>query len=332
MEDLLKYAEELSRKVDSFIYETVKGTPQVLYDAALHYIKAGGKRLRPVVVALSTRIAGGNESIAIPGAAAVEVLHTFTLIHDDIIDKDEVRRGVPTVHRIWGIDTAIVAGDLLYAYAYKCLLKALELGVPSTNVAKALEFLTEAAITVAEGQALDMILPSKSEADVKDYIDMVSKKTAALFAFSAKIGAVLAGAQQDLMDKLFNVMMNAGIAFQIKDDILGLIGDERVLGKPVYSDLREGKMTILVIYALKNLEQVKREKLLKVLGNRSATMDEFREAAKLIIDSGALEYAQSLAKTYAERAIEALNTLSAQDAKALNMFKELVLYMIERAK
>jgi geranylgeranyl diphosphate synthase type I len=332
MEDLLKYAEELSRKVDSFIYETVKGAPQVLYDAALHYIKAGGKRLRPLVVALSARIAGGNENIAIPGAAAVEVLHTFTLIHDDIIDKDEVRRGVPTVHKIWGIDTAIVAGDLLYAYAYKCLLKALELGVPSTNVVKALDFLTEAAITVAEGQALDMILPSKSEVDVKDYIDMVSKKTAALFAFSAKIGAVLAGAPQDLIDKLFNVMMNAGIAFQIKDDILGLIGDEKVLGKPVYSDLREGKMTILVIYALKNLEQAKREKLLKVLGNRSATMDEFREAAKLIIDSGALEYAQSLAKMYAERAVEALNTLSAQDTEALNMFKELVLYMIERAK
>ena len=328
--DFIRYAEEIGKKVENLVYDVVKGEPQRIYEASLHYIKAGGKRLRPLVVVLASRIAGGNEKIAIPGAAAVEVLHTFTLVHDDIIDKDELRRGVPTVHKLWGVDMAIIAGDLLFAYAYKCLLKALQLGVPSDRIAKSIEALTEAAITVAEGQALDMMLPEAKEASVEDYIDMVSKKTAALFAYSAKIGGILAGASEEYLLKLFNIMMNAGIAFQIRDDILGLVGDEKALGKPVYSDLREGKMTVLVIYALKNVDSEKRTKLLKSLGNRSAGFEELREAAKIVVESGALEYSESLADMYANKAIELLSELKPADTEAFEMFKELIKFMIKR--
>jgi len=328
--ELLKYAEEVGKEVEEFIYNVIKGEPLRVYEASLHYIKAGGKRLRPLVVILASRIAGGSEEIAIPGAAAVEVLHTFTLIHDDIIDKDELRRGVPTVHKLWGTDMAIIAGDLLFAYAYKCLLKALELGVSSDRVAKAIEALTDAAITVAEGQALDMMLPEVREARVEDYITMVSKKTAALFAYSAKIGGILAGAPEEFLLNIFNIMMNAGIAFQIRDDILGLVGDEKVLGKPVYSDLREGKRTVLVIYALNNVNLEKKAKLLKILGNRNASLDELKEAAKIILESGALEYSESLAEMYATRALELLNELKPVNVEAFDMFKELIRFMIKR--
>jgi len=328
--DFIAYAEEIGKRVEKFIYDVIKGEPQRIYEASLHYIKAGGKRLRPLVVVLASRIAGGGEEIAIPGAAAVEVLHTFTLVHDDIIDKDELRRGVPTVHKLWGVDMAIIAGDILFAYAYKCLLKALQLGVPSDRIAKSVEALTEAAITVAEGQALDMMLPEMKESGIENYIDMVSKKTAALFAYSAKIGSILANAPEELSSNLFNIMMNAGIAFQIRDDILGLVGDEKVLGKPVYSDLREGKMTILVIYALKNIDSEKKIKLLNTLGNRKARIEELKEAAKIILESGALEYSESLADMYANKAIELLNELKSADIEAFNMFKELIKFMIKR--
>jgi len=331
---ILEYASKISSYVDEYIYSLVKGEPQTIYEAALHYIKAGGKRLRPLVVVLSARIAGGTVEQALPGAAAVEILHTFTLIHDDIIDRDDVRRGVPTVHKVWGQDLAIVAGDLLFAYAFKSLLKAKEVGVPHERIVKAMEYLTDAAIIVAEGQTEDMLLPSKSNASLDDYLGMIYKKTAHLFAASAGIGAVLGGASELIEKTLVEALKYAGIAFQIRDDILGLVGDEKKLGKPVYSDLREGKRTILVIYALNKCNEIEKRKLLSVLGNRNASIDEFREAAEIIIRSGALDYAEATASSYAEKALSLLSTLkeSTKDSEALDMLRELVEYIVVREK
>uniref|UniRef100_A0A7C5TJ38 Polyprenyl synthetase family protein n=1 Tax=Ignisphaera aggregans TaxID=334771 RepID=A0A7C5TJ38_9CREN len=326
----LAYANKISKKVEDFIYEVIKGEPKPLYDSALHYIKAGGKRVRPMITVLSARISGGSEEIAIPGAAAVEVLHTFTLVHDDIIDRDEFRRGVPTVHKVWGTEMAIVSGDLLFAYAYRCLVKSLDYGVTVDRIVKAIDMLTDAAITVAEGQALDMLLPVVDKVDVNKYIEMVEKKTAALFASSASIGAVLAGGNEDVIRRLRESMINAGIAFQIRDDILGLLGDEKILGKPVFSDIREGKMTILVIYALNQVDEKKSKRLRDVLGNRNADLSELREAAEIIKLSGAIEYAENLAEEYAKKAIEISKTLESEDVEALEMFKEVVEFMVKR--
>lgn len=326
----LAYTNKVSKKVEDLIYEVIKGEPKSLYDSALHYIKAGGKRIRPLIAVLSARISGGSEEIAIPGAAAVEVLHTFTLVHDDIIDRDEFRRGVPTVHKVWGTEMAIVSGDLLFAYAYRCLVKSLDYGVAVDRIVKAVDMLTDAAITVAEGQALDMLLPVFDRVDVDKYIEMVEKKTAALFASSATIGAVLAGGSEDVIRKLRESMINAGIAFQIRDDILGLLGDEKVLGKPVFSDIREGKMTILVIYALNQIDGKKSKRLRDVLGNRNADLSELHEAAEIIKLSGAIEYAENLAEEYAKKAIEISKTLESEDVEALEMFKEVVEFMVKR--
>lgn len=328
--NFLDYVTIISEKVNDFIFDTLKGKPAELYEASLHYIKAGGKRLRPLITVLACRISGGKEDIAIPGAAAVEVLHTFTLVHDDIIDKDDFRRGVPTVHRLWGIDMAILAGDTLHAYAYKCLLRAVDVGVPIERVLKSMNYLTDATITIAEGQALDMLLPLRQNVSVDDYIEMVNKKTATLFAISATIGATLAGAQEKVVENLREIMTSAGIAFQIRDDILGLIGDEKVLGKPVYSDLREGKMTILVIYAYNKASENEKKKIKLVLGNRAATIEELREVAEIIKRLGAVEYAEYLADTYAEKAINLLKTVESVDSEALTMLKDVVNFMVRR--
>ncbi len=328
--NFIEYATKISKIVDELIVDIINGVPSTLYEAALHYLKAGGKRLRPLIVVLSTRISGGNEDIAIPGAASVEVLHTFTLVHDDIIDKDELRRGAPTVHKIWGTDMAIVAGDLLYSYSYKCLLKALERGVPVDRVNKAIDILTDAAITVAEGQALDMLLPSMPEVSIDDYIEMVKKKTAALFAASAAIGVTLAGGDEKLLSILKESMINAGIAFQIRDDILGLIGDEKTLGKPIYSDLREGKMTLLVIYTYNKIDDELRMKMKRILGNRNATLGELQEIANIIKNSGAIEYADSLAEEYASKAIKLSKEIDSRDDEAVQMFRDVIKFMVKR--
>jgi len=328
--NLFEYATLISNKVDYYIFNTIKGRPAELYEASLHYLKAGGKRLRPLISVLSCRIAGGGEDVAIPGAAAVEVLHTFTLVHDDIIDKDDFRRGVPTVHRLWGIDMAILAGDTLHAYAYKCLLGAIELGIPLERVLKSVEYLTKATITIAEGQALDMLLPLRQNINPEDYIEMVNKKTAALFAASSAIGATLAGAKEETVKKLQEIMIYAGIAFQIRDDILGLLGDEKVLGKPVYSDLREGKMTILVIYAYNKASDDEKKKMRLILGNRAASIEELREVADIIKRLGAIEYADSLADSYAEKAVSMLRTIESVDSEALDMLKDVVEFMVKR--
>ncbi|MCS7110898.1 MAG: polyprenyl synthetase family protein [Ignisphaera sp.] len=326
----LSYASEVSKKVENFIYDVVKGEPKILYDSALHYIRAGGKRIRPLLTVLSSRMCGGSEDIAIPGAAAVEVLHTFTLVHDDIIDRDEFRRGVPTVHKVWGTDMAIISGDLLYAYAYRCLIRSRDYGVPNDRILRALDALTNAAITVAEGQSLDMLLPSIDNVDTNMYIDMIRKKTAALFASSAAIGAILADGDCEAIEKLKESMINAGTAFQIRDDILGLVGDEKTLGKPIYSDIREGKMTILVIYTLNKVDESKKKRLRSVLGDRKASLHELSEAAEIIRSSGAVEYAESLAEQYAARAIEISRSIDSKDSEALHMFREVVEFMVKR--
>ena len=328
--NLLEYAKSVAKKVDSFIVSTIDGKPRELYEAALHYIRAGGKRLRPLMTVLAARIAGGSEDVAIPAAAAIEVLHTFTLVHDDIIDRDEIRRGVPTVHKLWGTDTAIVAGDILYAYAYRCLLKAVDLGVEYGRIVKAVEYLTEGAIRVAEGQMLDMLFSRRERVSVDEYIEMVERKTAALFVAAVSMGAVLGGGDEKLILKLRDAMRLAGIAFQIKDDILGLIGDEKTLGKPVLSDLREGKRTILVIYALQKLDDERKERLLKVLGNTQAPIEELRRAAEIIISTGAVDYADKLARDYTEKARHIIESIECEDLSAKSMLLELVGYLVKR--
>jgi len=328
--ELLEYAKSVAQKVDSFIVSTIDGKPRELYEAALHYIRAGGKRLRPLMTVLAARMAGGYEDVAIPAAAAIEVLHTFTLIHDDIIDRDEFRRGVPTVHRLWGIDTAIVAGDVLYAYAYRCLLRALDFGVEHSRIVKAVEYLTEGAIRVAEGQMLDMLFSRREVVSVDEYIEMVERKTSALFIAAVSMGAILGGGDERLISKLREAMRLAGIAFQIKDDILGLVGDEKTLGKPVLSDLREGKRTILVIYALQRLNDERRDRLLRVLGNSQASIEELRKAAEIIMSTGAVEYADKLAREYAERARHIIESIECRDPDAKSMLLELIDYLVKR--
>ncbi len=328
--DLPKLMEKVASMVDGYIYARVKGSPEQLYDASLHLIRAGGKRLRPFIVVTVAQMLGEPAEKALPFAAAVELVHNFTLIHDDIMDRDEMRRGVPTVHKLWGEAMAITAGDLLFAKAFEVLTDALDHGVPAERVTRAVETLARATVVIAEGQAMDMMFEDRDDVTLDEYLEMVYRKTGALFEASAVLGGLTATGEEPVLNSLAEYGRNLGIAFQIRDDILGLIGDEKVLGKPVYSDLREGKKTILVIYALEHLDQTGREKILSTLGRRDASRSELEEVAKLIESTGAVDYAERIAREYAERAKRALESLP--DNEYREALRALLDFVVERQK
>jgi geranylgeranyl diphosphate synthase type I len=298
-----------AKKVNRFIEKVVKyeDEPEVLYRAARHIIDAGGKRLRPYMVLKCCKLVGGREGDAIPTAAALELLHTFTLIHDDIMDNDPKRRGVLTVHTKWGMPIAIVAGDLLFAKVYEAISNFTDpKHVSPKRILVVLKEVSEAAITICEGQTRDMMFEDKEIVSEEEYFKMIQGKTAALFETSARCGGILGGANKKQVKRLGEYGRYSGLAFQVIDDILGLIADEKVLKKPVGSDIREGKRTLIVVYALEKASENQRKKILETLGNESSSLEKMRETIKLIDSLGAIYHAKEVAEEYITKAKEAL--------------------------
>ena len=316
--------------VDSYILEKVRGTPEYIYEAAMHLIKAGGKRLRPIIVLTVARALGGitGETRALPLAAAVEVFHNFTLIHDDIMDNDDFRRGVPTVHKIWGVPKAILAGDLLFSISFLLISDAINRGLSRESGFEAFKVLAEASRKVCEGQGYDLKYEETWDVDESDYLKMIYLKTGALIEASAMLGAIAAGGGKDVVSALGEYGRLVGIAFQIRDDILGVFGDPGKTGKPVYNDLRQGKKTLLVLYTINRIAD--RDAFMRLLG--SSNVDDLRKAAEIIRRSGALEYAERLAYSYSQQATSIIHSLNVVDSTARDALVELARYVVEREK
>jgi geranylgeranyl diphosphate synthase type I len=330
MNPLDDYFNDIISSVNKVIEDYIKGDIKELYEASCYLFKAGGKRLRPLILVSSSDLVGGERERAYLAGAAVEVLHTFTLIHDDIMDQDTLRRGMPTVHVRFGIPMAILAGDLLHAKAFQILNDSVK-GLPSEKITKAFQIFTESIIIISEGQTLDMQFEGRNDVSEDEYMDMIAKKTAKLFSASAALGGLIGGGDYKEVESLGKYGLYLGIAFQIIDDILGLTSTEEELGKPIYSDIREGKKTILVIKALKEAKEDERKIILMTLGNRKATREELSRAAD-IIRSYSLNYAYDLADRYYAMAIEALRSVRWRNeiaGKALNYLAE---FTIKRRK
>jgi geranylgeranyl diphosphate synthase type I len=327
LDEILK---NIGKTVDSIIFEYLKGEVNKLYEASKYLFTSGGKRLRPTIVILVSKLVNGNLESAYKLSAAVEVLHTFTLIHDDIMDNDTVRRGIPAVHVRYGVPMAILAGDLLHVKAFEILHDGLSLLDP-IKINKGLKIFTKSIIKISEGQAMDMEFENRNDVSEMEYLNMIEKKTAYLFACSAYLGG-LTGEVSDIdLEHLFNFGLNIGISFQIIDDILGLIGDEKELGKPVFSDLREGKKTILVIKALSESNEEERKIILKVLGNRNASKEDLEIAAN-IIKRLSLDYAYKKANEFSTRAIKELNYVKWKDTDSGKNLINLINFIVNRRK
>ncbi|MDP6458755.1 MAG: polyprenyl synthetase family protein [Candidatus Bathyarchaeota archaeon] len=317
-------------KVDDYIFNLLEDRkPVVLYEASRHLFHAGGKRLRPYLVLKSCELVDGNPCLALPFAAGLEILHNFTLIHDDIMDNDSFRRGNPTIHSKWGVPMAIASGDLLFAKVYQAMYAPYFDGsLPSESVLKSIKAVTDATISICEGQVLDISFPDTRDVSPQDYILMVGGKTSALFSACAKIGAIVGGANRREVKMLASFAWDAGIAFQIVDDILGVTANDTTLGKPIGSDLREGKKTLIVVYALKNTASREKENLLRVLGDQNADSQDIDAAIETLRSSGAINYAKKKAADYVKSSKESLKVFP--DIQARQDLLELVDYFSSR--
>jgi geranylgeranyl diphosphate synthase type I len=287
MSELLPYLESVARDIDLMIDRYFVDKVGELNKASAHLLAAGGKRLRPAVVMLAAdAVKRGSSPDIIQAALAIELTHTFTLIHDDIMDDDTLRRGVQTVHTKWDTPTGILAGDVLYARAFEfiCLAKAHD-----NAKVRAVSMLARACADICEGQHMDMSFAHRNDVDEYEYLEMVKKKTGVLYAAAAGIGAILAGSTAHQAKALYLFGLNTGIAFQIQDDLIDLLTPPEKSGKDRASDLREGKQTLIMIKA--------REKGIDLLQyKRDLTDAEISAVIKELTDKGVLADVRAVAQ------------------------------------
>ncbi len=315
-------------KIDSFLSSKLSGEPKDLYQAASYLIDHGGKRLRPYMVIKSCQLLGGTTKQAIPAAAAVEMVHNFTLLHDDIMDNDEVRHGVPTVHVRFGMPIGILAGDLLFSRAFETISKPYlhKSGNAGLNLVTTL---AKACTDVCEGQALDISMAKSSKIPSEDqYIRMIEKKTSSLFVASCAMGAIVANKDSSDVTRLSTFGRNLGIAFQIIDDLIGVIGDPKITKKPVGNDIREGKKSLPILMAIKKADSQEKKIILNAFGNSSVSKNEVERAVSTISALG-IENTIKQKATYHSNA--AKKSISIYDEPAKNELLSLLDFVVERS-
>ena len=347
-----KHYAELLKKVDNtlneFITEQVKSVEQnpflhYYYSRIKDYLFSGGKRFRPILMILtysSIKPKSINKDI-LQVSLSVELLHNASLIHDDIMDNAETRRGQNAFHRDlreyakknypqnnvnyndYGLGMGLLGGDYVYNLAYKSILVD---NFPSEIILKASKEFNEGFLDVVKGVIFETDMMGRFEVTEKEYIEMITGKTSALFERAARMGAVLAGGSDSQIECLGNYGRNSGIAFQLIDDIIGSFGDSKKTGKPTDSDLREGKKTILIVKAIQEANPNQRKRLKELLGKQEATSDEIEEIREIIRETGALSYAREKAEEFYKRSERYL------DEANPDFDDEIKKYLIEIAK
>ena len=223
-----------------------KREPYGLYEPIEYTLAAGGKRVRPQLAMIASQLFGGKDEEVLPAALALEVFHNFTLLHDDVMDKADVRRGRPTVHVKWNENTAILSGDQMLIEAYKLLS-----GVPADKLPKVLQLFNKMATEICEGQQYDVDFESQEHVTIDEYLKMIRLKTSVLLANALQTGAYIAGADEQAQEALYQFGINIGLAFQIQDDILDVWGDPKTFGKAVGGDISCNKKTFVYLEAMR---------------------------------------------------------------------------------
>lgn len=323
MDILKKYSESIDNEIDRSL-STID--PSMLCEASDHLIKAGGKKIRPSLVVLSCEAVGGKSEHALKTAASMELIHTFSLIHDDIMDKDEMRRGKPSVHMIWGEPMAILAGDTLFSKAFETVLTSAE-DIPPKRIVDALKTVADSCIKICEGQALDISFEGKLDVSEDEYLTMIYKKTAALIAAATKAGAIIGGGTEEQIEALAEYGRLVGLAFQIQDDYLDVISDEEDIGKPVGSDIVEGKMTLMVVHALANASNGDKKRLTSILQANDENLVD--DAITIFNKYGSMEYARNIALDNVKTAKGLLDDVL-EDSKAKESLKLIADFVLER--
>lgn len=304
------YMEKCCELVDKMLAEILdKDDPKVLYEPARYHVLGGGKRVRPFMCMASCEAVGGSPEDAVGASVALELVHSFTLVHDDVMDRDEMRRGRETVFKKWGDAAAINLGDAIFSLAYEAMLgSSVE---PGTKL-NALKALTDAVLEVSEGQMMDISFERK-DITLAQYEDMAMRKTGALFRGSTKIGVIVGGGSEEVAKALGDYGAEVGLAFQIWDDYIDFASSET--GKTFGSDIKRGKRTSVVCHALENSKAEDQKRLVEILGNENTTDEMVREAVELLERSGSIKYAKDRAVGLVNDAKKKLDVLEDSEAK-----------------
>ena len=295
---------------------------QTLYDPAQYILQLGGKRVRPVCVLMGNELFGDVIEDAYHAATAIELFHNFSLIHDDIMDKAPMRRGMETVHQKYGESTALLAGDVMFVRAYEYLNK-----IHINNLQKVLHLFNETASAVCEGQQRDMDFENRDNVGFDEYVNMITLKTSVLLAASLQLGAILGGASEGNQRHLYEFGKNLGIAFQVQDDYLDVFGDPEKFGKQVGGDILSNKKTFLLIHAMETAsaeEQLALKQLLK--GNAA---DKVQKVTAIFKNCKADNWAQELKNKYLQTALQHLEDTNVVSARKKPLM-ELAAYLIQR--
>ena len=323
-QEIGKRAEFFNKEMEKFL---ICDEPEKLYNASRHLPLAGGKRLRPVLAMISCEAVSGEVGKIIPLTIALELVHNFTLVHDDIMDNSKLRRNMPSVHIKYGEPTAIMAGDLLFTKAFQSMHNL----TSDCKEFKNVEYgLIDCIREICEGQQLDMDFEQRKIVSEEEYIKMILKKTAVFFQYAAEAGTILGGGTKEQSNALSEYGKNLGLGFQIHDDYLDMSSDEKTLGKDIGNDIRNGKKTLIAVHALNNSTGSDKKTLEKTFGNKNATDLEVKQVYNLFKKLNSIKYAKDKAIDFSNKAKNTLDVLPNSDAKQLLL--TLADYSIKREK
>jgi geranylgeranyl diphosphate synthase type II len=320
-----EYLRELTDKAVSSL--GVSTEADKLFAPVRYILSVGGKRIRPVMCLMACNLFKDKIDEAVMPAVGIEVFHNFTLIHDDIIDKADLRRGSPTVHSKWGYNQAILSGDVMAFLATECIGQA-----PAGALSHTLKIFNRAAIEVCTGQQLDIDYEKKGVVSEKEYLRMIELKTAVLVAASLKTGAVIGEASEKDQDLLYEFGRSLGMAFQIQDDVLDTYGDSKMFGKKTGSDIVSNKKTYLLVKAMEMAGGDKLRQLRQLMETKETDPDEKIRSVKTVFEELEVRLqAENLAYDYFNRAFEALDKVSVK-AERKGEIKQLAVNLIGRVK
>jgi geranylgeranyl diphosphate synthase type II len=296
--------------------------PANLYQATNYFLQIGGKRIRPVLCLLGNELFEEVRPDAWSAATAIELFHNFTLIHDDIMDKAPLRRGVPTVHTRFGDNTALLAGDVMMIQAYDWLSK-----VGSVYQTSLLPLFNRTATEVCEGQQLDMDFEKRATVCLDEYLHMIKLKTSVLLACALQMGAIIGGAGQRNQELIYSFGLQLGLAFQVQDDYLDAFGDPEKFGKQTGGDILANKKTFLLIHALETASSTDKEQLLKLLETNPS--DKVSQVLSIYKRCGVDQWALSLKQEFLDKALNSLEQIAVLSARKVPL-RELAAYLIQR--
>lgn len=303
---------DLEKKINNAIDEIQWNlSPQNLYDPIRYVLSDGGKKLRPILTLMATNLFSDDIDLSIPPAIGIEIFHNFTLLHDDLMDRADMRRGNPTVHKIWGNNAAILSGDAMLIQAYMYIAN-----VPINVLPEVLSVFSKTAMEVCQGQQYDMDFEKRMDVTEAEYMEMIRLKTAVLIACSLKIGAIMGKASANDSDLLYRFGINIGMAFQLKDDLLDVYGDAKTFGKKIGGDIVCNKKTFLLIKALENSDAAQRKELDKWLNAVDFDPSSKINAVKNIYNELNLKsLSENLIEKYYLSALDCFSKLSIADQR-----------------